>query len=487
MFLAKKFYNGNFSEPRTNNLIFFAILIVYLPAIWFSYLWSDDYSAYIKPTETGRHAILDGRPLYGLAIEVFFSSVNSVGDLRFIRFVTLLLMYFLMFWVVNYLSPSMSRGQVIIYVLVAFSLPTWSNVVFWGIAFVVPLSALLSCIGLDLTIRGRPILKILGLSLLICGGLVYPPATYFPLVIFFAREYFLMSSPRILGLKIIKGFFIVSTTLFITYIMNKLLIVKLSSTQLNERYQFIAINELLEKSYFFVTRLLVQSFRPFFISSPSIYLVILQFCSILLIIILGIRLNYGTWRDAIRIFVILVLVLTLSLFPFLVARDNQIEIRYFIASNWLVSVIFLWSLWNIVIWTLKSRSNSKNILESFSVLFKLALPIFSLLLSWSFFFSIPYSVYHATSAFLKEELSKCQQLEIDKQILVKRRVETWPSKANIGMGSQITDLASEWVPLNAILTIVDKKGNNKIEVLWAETGSVAKPTDCVVDLNRFKT
>ena len=84
--MRKVYSNSNTSEFL---LICGILLLVYFPSLSSNYLWSDDFSAYVNPEDTGMHAIRDGRPVYGLAINHLYNITQSIGEVRLIRLLSI--------------------------------------------------------------------------------------------------------------------------------------------------------------------------------------------------------------------------------------------------------------------------------------------------------------------------------------------------------------------------------------------------------------
>lgn len=91
--------------------------------------------------------------------------------------------------------------------------------------------------------------------------------------------------------------------------------------------------------------------------------------------------------------------------------------------------------------------------------------------------------YQQKIAFLKNELSACTLQEVS-TVYVQSRDRPWPTKELLGVWSQTTDLASDWVPIPAVRTLLDS--SIKVELLDERITNNNDGADvCVVNLNDY--
>jgi hypothetical protein len=106
-------------------------------------------------------------------------------------------------------------------------------------------------------------------------------------------------------------------------------------------------------------------------------------------------------------------------------------------------------------------------------------------LSLKFYYELPKEISRETQSFIERELEACDLETKGLTVFIIARESIWPSVAVIGMGSQVTDLASSWVPESAIRAFIGKEKSIRIADLANPPKKDSISKTCIVDLNRY--
>jgi hypothetical protein len=66
--------------------------------------------------------------------------------------------------------------------------------------------------------------------------------------------------------------------------------------------------------------------------------------------------------------------------------------------------------------------------------------------------------------FFKKSIAQCDPTELKNGILILSRTKAWPSRQLVGVLSQTTDLASEWVPVNSMKLYLSSQAHKNLRV-----------------------
>lgn len=472
------------SVKSRNFLLFSLYIAAFFPTIFQNFLWSDDYSAINSPASVGEHAIKDGRPVYGFLVHQLFEAAGIIDDVRLIRLLTLLGVFSLALWITNNVFDH-KESKFHLAIFLGFCSFSWANVIFWAIAFIYPWAALASCEGIRLLNQPRSITRFTGGILVGLAFLSYPPACFFPIALTYIKGVVKKLSYKKVLQESLGHFTQLVAIGAIAIIFARAVIGFFLAESLNHRVQVVSYKDLLPKAAFFMTRMLTQSFRPFSIGTVNDWQIALEFIFAIMLITLIFILHFKSIRKSLQYLFLLFVVQSLVLSPFLIVAQNQIELRYFIVSNWLVVIVFMITLQTLVGSPIKNRRPQSMFVHL--QLPKMLLwiqPIIGLLVCWVFFFSIVSPILTNTRDFIESEIVKCSNQELKKPFIFDRESD-WPGRSYIGMMSQSTDLASSWVPLPALKWVIRESRSIGSNPEYVERNNLMQNA-CVIDLQKFK-
>jgi hypothetical protein len=169
----------------------------------------------------------------------------------------------------------------------------------------------------------------------------------------------------------------------------------------------------------------------------------------------------------------------LSITPIVITWSNQIEFRYILGP----SVAFFLVTVGLILEVTSQRGNFLRYAQSAFILLILFLGIFSMNNHVSSQFISPYK---SKIDFIQSELSICQNINraLEKVIVLKAKT-TYPSRHNIGIFSQSTDMASPWVPIPSVEYVLKSVGIFPREITLQESVTTSDFKSCIVDLEKY--
>ena len=455
------------------------MLLIFSPAYLYSYLWSDDFPVFVDPESMLNHATRDLRPVYGLLIYGGFSSIDNVDQVALLRLISAIGVIFLIVLIHTELRAFFNKNTLLPCLIFAFCTHPWLNVVYWATTYVFSWSVGIALLGLRLTKHHIKERRIVGIFLIAISSLIYPVSTLFPIAITYIRGLLEKKNPLEILFNCIHTFLLLLSVIIASLISSRFFIDKVLGLQPNPRVQLVNFQEIPEKLLFFSTRLIGQSIRFFSISSPSILEFLFGFGIIFILINIFFRIcyaevNYSPLQHTITLFTIFLMLLS----PFAIVADNQIDIRYFIGTNWLsammISLLFVKLIG-------ESRWNYRLRITFFSsILIGLAATN-----SIQFFQNVVRPITTNTQRFIQSQFSDIKIMDCENRIQIVPRTGVWPTKNMIGMASQVTDLASSWVPVPAVKLYVEKNYSQLIAVDFTNN-KLESESNCLVDLNLFR-
>ena len=454
------------------------LVIVYSLGVFSEGAWSDDYAAFNNPSSTALHATKDGRLLYGILIDWFFSSTTEVGRLQYIRLFGLLGILLLNYLVIAQLSK-ISKSRLIPFASsVAFTLPSFQISTHWATAFCLSWSAYFSLVGLLIYRKKSKFYKIIGILFCVFSLLLYPLMTFFVFSFLFAevlvKGWSFVSSLKSLreGLVFVIFGGVVSTICAATTLSWR-------GLEPNDRVDLVNLGNIPEKLHWFITRPFVLSFRPFNISSPGILEMLLTFIAVFcLISLLSIKV-YKKINLAIKFLFSFVCFITISLLPLLVASQNQIDLRFIGSSSWMV---FFTTIYLLVSTPVEFIGKSAQ--KTISAILTLTIGLYGLVAVNYRFVRVIKPIYLNSTSFILSELKLCSDNQISNGIFIVERTKPWPSRQLLGFFSQTTDLASEWVPVGAVKLVLIKASKESKGITLSSL-KVRNESLCYVYLDKF--
>jgi hypothetical protein len=279
----QKSHNFDSYSFKVQLSVSFFLFITFILGTVSNSAWSDDYSAFHEPYEVRLHAIKDGRPLYGLAIQYLYQTISTVDELKLIRLLGLIGIVLANLIVVRQLQSKSLKLAGPIASTLAFTIPSFQLSAHWAIGFSFSWSTFFALIGL-LHLQHKQRFRIFaGVLLFIISLLVYPLNTFFIFSFLFALA---IVSKASIG-EYISQFYRASSFLALGVLISTLLCwfyLKVESTPTNPRVAFVTLEELPEKVVWFVSRPLVLSFMPFQIVSPTLTHILVSVLPITLVV-----------------------------------------------------------------------------------------------------------------------------------------------------------------------------------------------------------
>lgn len=472
-------------------VIIVSFFLIYREAFLNVYAWSDDYPTFINPQDHALHALRDLRPLHSLLL-LAWSPMESVSQLSIIRIISIVAVSIssLLTWkILNKVEPNTSNLWA---PLIAFSTPATSSLVFFATSYGVLIAQAVALLGgIAISQRDR-YAKVFGVFLLSASILIYPLSAVLPIALGLVM---LLESPKAFLSNLQKlsghGFSFVAAAL-VAFAVSYLALKFFSSEPENQRVGIVKLANLKETTLFFVTRTVPQGFRIFWFDRPSNLLVFVQILLVLCLIFVSFFLNQRSLKLSLMSSLLLICCVVCVLSPMFFFAYNQVEPRLFVSSTFLIILViyrnyakFFSTKHNLLLKKRNStlrRTSSKTLYSSVILL--------SLLMTNQMFSQGVRPIIENTSVFLQESLDNCVTNNQVEDFIVEERTRDWPSRSYLGMFSQVSDLASGWVPEYALRIKV-------LEEIGLDPGSidtVTRPNQsllnsegtCLVSLENFE-
>jgi hypothetical protein len=405
-----------------------------------------------------------------------FGLANTAGNLWYIRFFALIGLMLLNDLVIKVLSNSKSNLRVTVASVGAFSIASFQINVHWATAFLFCWVAYFALLGYTLIIKDSMNSKLAGILLLVASSLSYPILTFFIFPVVFLIMYELDNKVGSLKKNSIIAALVITLSALIALTIN-IASLRLRGLTFNDRVSFISFSDFPRQILWFLSRPFILTFRGYSIDSPGIVEVLTGLIFVNLMIIGGLKIRYKVFSRSLKIYVVMIFFTLISMAPLFFPDQQQIDVRYVTVGSWLISYMFISGTF-LVLGKISFRGHQPTAALLSSVF------VLTFFLSINFrYFSVIQPIYNKTSSFISYQVSSCSDQEILSGVYVRPRETQWPSNQFIGLFSQITDLASDWVPLNAVTVEIQRSREFKgVDVSWAEEVGLG----CIVDLNQFE-
>ncbi len=447
------------------------------------YAWSDDYPAMISPEISALHSIKDLRPLHGLITTLMFGNFNSVSNLWIIRFSGLILLIAVANLSYKLIQDSISKkGLALCLVIVVYQLPPFLNSVYWAMGTTSMMFSLaLSSIAYRCHFQKR---HLHGYFLLTLSFLIYPLGAWAGISLFLLVR--ILTNPLIGSTyRILKSAALLTLTSALSALLIALVVLESIGETPNKRTEFLSTYSFISSTEWLLTRMIPQSFRPFFISSPSEFTAGFQVVILTGLLFIGFALNLGL-RKSIGVALNITLSITFLLLPNYIIGYNQIEPRFFVGTSVLVTGVFVVTLYRLIAY--RGNEKKRSLVKLLSSLLFSLLIIGSTLFNSVFFEKHVQLTYQQTNSFINGQLENCPSVDDLNEILILERSIPWESKAYLGMLSQVTDLSSSWVPSNATLVFLSETSDKGIDVrLVDKLSSQVSSDSCIIKLDDFSS
>ncbi len=455
------------------------LLVTYFYGVFATSAFSDDYPGLVDPSGAAMHAAKDTRPLHGLGVYLFFGMANSVGNLWILRLIGLAGLILL--------SDSINRrllklpavgGWSVFASTIALTSISFQFFTHWAIAFMYPWAAILSLTGLGFWAKGSKVSRMIGIAYLLLSLMIYPLLSFFLFSVVFVEWYFTDFNFSNYVAKLKSTILYIGTGSAVLFISIALFRV-FDPSALNARVGFVSLSELPEKIVWFVSRPVALGFRPYSLTSPTLSQLAVTALPILaLLSIFALRKTNFNLMNAGKLFLALAVTIVFALTPLLVVSQNQIDFRLIGAVKWLIETLLIGGLFQFLSTFFGTRRKAiSGILAGLLALLALY--------NVNHVFAANFKTYYDQEiGFFKKSITQCDPKELDNGVLILSRTKAWPSRPLIGVLSQTTDLASEWVPVNSMKLYLYSQGHKNLRV----TEELKTPMDfkgCIVRLDDF--
>lgn len=476
-------------------LIFGLLILIfsYLPGVLGPQIVSDDYAFIYSNVEFANLALGDGRYVSYLLLNLVPEIVprnTIVITLRVIGFICLILSALITYFIVsNLIISNQTLGKtnyVAFLTLPVFCIPGFQIFAHTAYGVTLSLALFLSTLAgylfLRFDIERKHFYQFFAILLLVLSMATYQGSSLF-LLNFFALEFLLRNNEKFRWMTLCKRVMGVVAAALI-YFFSIIFLRIVNEIKLKDRFSLVGISDLPEKIVWFISRPLTLSYMPFTLRSPSWFeVLILAGLSFGLIILALYVMSKKSLPKTIELFGVLIITQVLLMGPLLVASQNQVEPRFLVQGQWLTAYLSILGLLHVF---LSLGSNLPFFLLSAERVAKafLVVAVFvGLLVTNQRYYVHIFQPYQQKIAFLKNEISACRLQEVS-TVYVQSRDRPWPTKELLGVWSQTTDLASDWVPVPAVMTLLDS--SIKVELFDERITHINYGTDvCVVNLNDY--
>jgi hypothetical protein len=463
--------------PKIRLTAALALTISYLPGVVWQGIWSDDYPTLVDPESHQIHASRDGRPVFGILLQWTFGLARDVDDLWVIRLIALIGLILTCNLVLRQLMSRTIDLRIFVSVIGAFSIASFQISVHFATAFVFTWVAYLSLLGFLHLVNHSWRKKLIGGFFLTICSLTYPIFVFFLISVIFLLWYENDKSWRKLKTDSFWGILGIFVSAILALVIN-IILVRARGLEFNDRVSIISFDDFLNQTVWFITHPFVLTFRGYFISSPEPLQAFVGFLIANILIFIGIFLKLKKVKKSLTTYIVLMIFTLLSMAPLFFPDQQQIDMRYVATGTWLISYMLVSSIYLLLTKiTLKKRRFKANYITVLLIL------IFSLSINHRYF-TVIQPIYNETKTFISNAVKNCTDSQISNGVYVTSRTSEWPSNNYIGMFSQVTDLASSWVPLEAIKIEIRENSslrNMDILVVWEDRND----SGCTIDLNEY--
>ena len=469
------------TSPKTFFFVSSTIVFLsYIKPIFSVWAYSDEYDFFEVTPKLGSHMARDGNLISSLIYSNFsLPLISSAGDLWRLRVISFLCL----FLILNHLSSQIlahSPSRTTQFLLpIALTLPGPMTFISWSLIWQGSFAMLIAYVANVLWMKSKFGLKLISVILLWSSILMSPVAAFsifgFHAAVFILTRFktadFVKVTRRLVFLYLISGI-----ASLLTIMISKVLF----GLALNGRVGPPQLSDLPEKVYWVISRPIIVSMRFFDISSPTNINAIVTALLVLSLLVFGFVIQSKNLSESIfsRLILFSALII-LSITPIVITWSNQIEFRYILGPSvafFLVTVGL----------TLEAISERENFLKYAHLPFILLI-LFSGIMSINNHVSGQFiSPYKSKIDFIQSELLICQNKNrsLEKVVILQAKT-TYPSRNNIGIFSQSTDMASPWVPIPSVKYVLKTVGIFPREITLEESLTNSDLNSCTVDLEKY--
>jgi hypothetical protein len=434
------------SNPRSFFIVSSALVALsYIKPIFSVWAYSDEYDYFETFPKLGTHMARDGNLISSLLYNNFSAPlINTAGDLWRLRILSFLCLILILNHVSKQILIHNQSLSVQFLLPIALTLPAPMTFISWALIWQGSFAMLVGYVASVFWLKSKFGLKLIS-AILLWSSILMSPVAAFSIFGFYASIFILARLKTVdfvkVTLKLVSLYGISGIAALLTIFINT----KINGLSLNGRVGPPELNDLPEKVYWIISRPIMVSMRFFDISSPSQINAVVVSLLVLSILICGLANQSRSLSESITFRLILFSTLILlSITPIMISWSNQIEFRYILGPS---IAIFLTT----AVLTFEIIGRQKNSLRY------AFLPVI-LLISFIGITSVNYHVsnqfikpYKSKIDFIKSELSNCQKENRSfEKVIVQQPKTSYPSRNNIGIFSQSSDMASLWVPIPSV-------------------------------------
>jgi hypothetical protein len=348
---ASQRYPRSWAPPLAGLVV---LIAAYLPTVLSRYAWNDDYQVFeesrIEPiTESGLFAkqLGDGR-VVGAYLVAGFRLVPDPYTLWSLKVLSLvgLAALFLTLW--PHVAPKSHPAQFIVAAGFAatFLLPSWNVFIAYAALWPGPILVALSTYGVLLLKKPSLLRWVLAILLQIPCWSTFPLLSLLPLgvvlVVGFARQ-----QPIIVLIRNAVVTMVLLVVSFIVCLAATVLVQRYFSARPSDRVALLTSDEVQSKAFFFVSRIVTTSFRPFFIDSPTaLFAAITAAPLVLVLFIVTIRQAKALKEHSLLRMACVALTILLTASPMLIWNENVIDWRLITVISWTTLAAASVGLWS---------------------------------------------------------------------------------------------------------------------------------------------
>jgi hypothetical protein len=469
-------------RPKTIFFLSSAIIFLsYIRPIFSIWAYSDEYDFFEVIPKIGKHMAQDGNLISSLLYDNFSTQlINSTEDLWRLRILSFLCLFLILNHVSSLILNDNQSRSIQFLLPIAMTLPAPMTFISWSLIWQGSLAMLIAYTSHIFWLKSHFKFKAIAVVFLWTSILMSPVPAFsvfgFQAVIFILSRdtslNYLKKTTKLLLLYGISGIAALGTILIST---------NLNQLNLNERVGPPEVRDIPEKIYWLVSRPLVVSMRFFDISSPSQVNALITTLLVFSILICGFRVQSKELGENVltRAFLFFLL-LFLSITPIAVTWSNQIEFRYIFGP----SVAFFIVVIALVLDLIKRNEKIRKFVFLPFILLTLIIGISSMNNNVSDQFIDPFK---SKNAFIYSQIVECQNEKPNfKKILIQQASTEFPTRSNIGMLSQTTDLASPWVPIPSVIYVLKENDLFPRETSLLESVGEDNLETCIIDLEQYR-
>ncbi len=468
-------------SPKTIFFISSAIVFLsYIKPIFSVWAYSDEYDFFEAVPKLGKHMARDGSLISSLLYNNFSAPlINSAEDLWRLRTLSFLCLFLILNHVSNQVLKHNQSRSIQFLLPIALTLPAAMTFISWSLIWQGSFATLIAYMANALWLNPGFSHKFISVLLLWSSILMSPVAAFsifgFHAVVFILAPIKVANFVKITISRV--ALYGISGTASLATLF---IIQNLSGSELNGRVGPPPMSDLPAKMYWVISRPITLSMRFFDIASPTQVNAIVTSLLVLSLLIYGLALQSKNLSENVFARVILFFVLILlSITPIAVTWSNQIEFRYILGP----SVAFFLTT---TVLTMDFLKRSKNLLKYVHLPAILLTSILGMTTMINHVSSQFIEPYESKSSFIESELSNCQsKSRLIEKIIIQQPKSGYPSRNNIGIFSQTSDMASPWVPIPTVKYILKTYKSLPKEVVLQDYKDEDSIDSCVIDFEKY--